>query len=141
MAYFITPKMGKYTKCISVGDIFQIDYGLIGKIVAGISVCCFGTFFLGYQIMAIGYILRDFFHTSSLIVIILGSGIVIIYSSFGGIRAVIATDVYQFVFIFIFIPLIFLIGLNKVGWFSGLLQLVPQEKLNPFYSSFCFFTF
>ncbi len=51
------------------------------------------------------------------------------YSSFGGIRSVIATDVYQFALIIAFIPIVLLVCLAKIGGLEAFLTLIPLTKI------------
>ncbi|WP_264297284.1 sodium:solute symporter family protein [Rhodococcus opacus] len=62
--------------------------------------------------------------------VIIGMGVVVLYSSFGGAWAVIQTDLLQFVFLGVLLPVALLIGLDAVGGPSALLDSVPAEHLS-----------
>jgi len=56
--------------------------------------------------------------------------IVVLYSAFGGVWAVIQTDMLQFVFLGVFLPVTLLIGLFKVGGPAELMASVPDAHLS-----------
>ncbi len=127
VAKFIAPQMDKYKTAISVGDIIEIHYGKVAKLVTGFFsvIVCAGI--LGAQVGSIGYIFNVFLNVPQIYGIFIGCGIVIIYSTIGGMRSVIFTDIIQFVVLSIGIPLTLVIGLNKVGGFEAITAAVPAE--------------
>lgn len=104
VGYFFGPKMIHLGEEISVGEVIGKKYGNSGRIVTGFLgfIYCAGA--IAAEIAAIGYIFHLFTKLPYEIGILLGFGIVITYSSFGGIRAVTFTDVLQFIFIAATIP-------------------------------------
>lgn len=135
IAYFISPKMEKFFGMISVGEIMGKLYGKNARIITGISgsLLCMGR--IAAQILAFGYVTSYFFHIDEKLAIILGSCIVIAYSAFGGIKAVVYTDVLQFIVIVITIPIILNLGLQKIGGYTELLSSLPLEKKTLYPSS------
>jgi SSS family solute:Na+ symporter len=127
VAKYIAPRMGKYKNAISVGDIMFEKYGKTAKVFAGIFsfLVCAGI--LGAQIGGIGYIFHLFLGIERIWGILIGCGIVITYSTVGGIKAVVATDVVQFILLIIAIPVIFILGITRVGGFSELKASLPNE--------------
>jgi SSS family solute:Na+ symporter len=135
VAHYVSPRVQRYKTSISLGDIFQKEYGKLGKIMAGVCILFVSVACLAQQITAIGFIFEQFFKIPFLLGLCIGYGTLVIYSSFGGVRAVVATDVYQFIFILAFIPLLFIVGLENVGWFQGVMNHLPKEKLSLFSNS------
>ena len=131
VARYIASKVKQQKNCLSIGDIFQNHYGTAGKVSAGLCILFVSVACLGQQVIAIGFIFDQFFHIPLHWALLLGYGTMVAYSAFGGIRAVVATDVYQFIFMIAFIPVLFAIGMTQVGGIYGLLEAVPAEKLNP----------
>jgi len=125
VAKFIAPRMDQYPDAISVGDIMKRHYGAVGQVVTGIMsvVVCAGI--LGAQVGAIGLIFNVFLGMKTLYGILIGCVIVIAYSTVGGMRAVVLTDVVQFVVLCIGIPLTLAAGLYKVGGVGALVDSVP----------------
>ena len=93
VAYYVAPKISRYDFATSIGDIFQFEYGKIGRLVAGIfaSLCAIAV--TAYQILALCFIFEIFFDLPFVYSLLVGYGVVILYSAFGGIRAVVWTDV------------------------------------------------
>ena len=128
-AYCIIPRMGRFLGHLSIGEIMGTMYGKNVRIITGISgaLLCIGR--VAAQIMALGFIMKYLFGFSELFGAFLGTALVIIYSSFGGIRSVVFTDVLQFIAIAVTIPIILNIGFKYVGGYDGLLALLPPEKI------------
>lgn len=126
---FIAPRMGKFRRCISTGDIMEKQYGPSARIVAGVLgvLVCMGI--LGAQIGAIGAVFELFTPLTFMQGVFIGCGIVIIYTAFGGISSVVLTDVIQFVMLVVFIPLTLVLGLCVLGGFSAMAEKVPSEFL------------
>lgn len=127
---FIAPKMATHRDCLSVGDIIEKHYGLTAKIITGfLSVLlCMGI--LGAQVGAIAAIFNTFFNLHSLWAVWGAFLIVIAYSAIGGMRAVVFTDVFQFLILLIGIPLTFFIGLNHIGGISAITEKVPTHFIH-----------
>lgn len=130
IAFFIVPKFDQYKGCLTVGDIMALSYGKTGKICVGIAGVLQGSTFLAMQLAAVGHLLNYFFGIDYTAGILIGVGIVVVYSAFGGIRAVTITDAIQFSVLIVAIPVTFTIGLDMVGGFQGLINSVPPEKIS-----------
>jgi solute:Na+ symporter, SSS family len=76
-------------------------------------VLCAGI--LGAQALAIGTVVNATLDVPTVPAVIIGMGVVVLYSSFGGAWAVIQTDLLQFVFLGVLLPVALLIGLDAVG--------------------------
>jgi SSS family solute:Na+ symporter len=125
VAKFIAPRMDTYKSAISVGDMMGMHYGKGAKIVTGVFslVVCAGI--LGAQVGAIGYIFDVFLGLDQIYGILIGCGIVIAYSTVGGMRAVVFTDIIQFIVLSVGIPLTLIIGVVKVGGLGTLQAAAP----------------
>ena len=125
VATLIAPKMDKYPNAISVGDIMYENYGNFAKIVTGILsiILCAGI--LGAQVGAIGYIFNVFLDIPQLYGILVGCGIVIVYSTIGGMRSVVFTDIVQFFILSIGITMTLIFGYFHVGGWSAITESVP----------------
>jgi Na+/proline symporter len=112
--YFLIPRMGEFLGNVSVaeamGDIYVKEIRLITaicgilKMVGGIAV----------QFKVFGNIFNYFLGMDSTYAILLASAIVVVYSSFGGIRAVTYTDVIQFITFGFVVPLIGVVLWNHI---------------------------
>ena len=129
VAYFIAPKFKRDENILSIGDLFDKNYGTTGRLTAGCCVLLVSVATLGQQVAAIGFIFEQFFQIPFTVGLFIGVGSVVIYSAFGGIRSVVATDVFQFIFILSFIPVLLFVGLDRVGWLAGIFDSFPVEKI------------
>lgn len=105
-------------------------FELAGRLVAGVMslVLCCGV--IGAQIGAIGAIFHVFLGIDVTLGVILGCGIAIIYTTAGGIRAVVLTDVIQFTILTIGIPLLLVFGIIYLGGIESFVTEVPGDRWN-----------
>ncbi len=141
-AYVVAPKIIKeFPNKISIGEIMGDLYGKPGQVTSGIANVLFSVGFIAMQVKAIGFVCNMFFEIPELYGIIIGSFIIIIYSSFGGIKSVVLTDVLQFGILIIGIPLMASVALEKVGGLEYLTNNLPPQyiELTSYNGSFCLF--
>jgi len=132
IAFFIVPKMEKFLGMLSVGEIMGAMYGKAARVITGIAGMLLCTGRVAAQVMALGFVVRYLFGFSEIIGIVSGALIVIIYSSLGGVRSVVFTDVLQFIALAVTIPIILNTGLKWVDGYSGLFKLLPTKHLTIF---------
>ena len=126
---FIAPRLEKYPDAVSIGDILEPHYGKVARVFSGVFgvVLCAGI--MGAQVSAMGYIFNIFLGMDRLTGILVGCGIVIAYSTIGGMRAVIWTDVIQFIVLAIGIPLTLYFGIQEAGGWELITEAVPAGHL------------
>ena len=129
---YIAIKMDKFKGCISAGDIIGMNYGKIIRIITGIlsTLICSGI--LGAQVSVIGKILNVFIGIPNYIGVILGFGIILVYSTLGGIKANVITNIVQFAILIIGMPLLLIYGLISIGGIGNIIINIPIEYLNIF---------
>jgi SSS family solute:Na+ symporter len=132
VAKFIGPRMGRFPNAISVGDVMEIDYGRIGKVVTGIFSVLLCAGILGAQVGGMGYLFNLFLGLPVPMGILLGMSIVILYDTLGGMRSVVATDVLQFCVLAVGIPLALFLGIGQVGGLEALASRVPADRFQLF---------
>ena len=130
VANFVAPKIQKLKHISSLGDIFENSYGKFGRILSGICVFFVSVACIGHQTTAIGYVFKSFFDIDFLTGVTLAYGTLVLYSSIGGIRSVIATDVYQFALICAFVPITLIVCLQKIGGIQSFIFSLPANKIN-----------
>lgn len=130
VAGFIAPRMDRYRDAISVGDIMEVHYGKTAKIFSGVFgfILCAGI--LGAQIGAIGYVTNLFLGFERIWGIMLGCGIVITYATVGGMKAVVWTDIVQFIILAVGLPLTLYFGIQSAGGLDYVLNAVPPDHLS-----------
>ncbi len=115
VARFIAPRTGNFTDVISAGDIMEQGYGKVARVVTGFFSVFLCAGIVGAQVGAMGLIFNVFLGIEPIWGILIGCGIVIAYSTVGGMRAVILTDVIQFCVLAIGIPAVLVFGIVKLG--------------------------
>ncbi len=141
-AYVVAPRILRgFSDKISIGEIMGSLYGKSGQVMTGISNIVFSLSYIAVQIKSIGYVCNLLFGMPQFYGIVVGSLIVIAYSSFGGIRSVVFTDVLQFGILIIGIPLMANVALEKVGGYECLLSNLPEQhiELTSYQGSFWLF--
>ncbi|MEM7589749.1 MAG: hypothetical protein AAF320_06315, partial [Myxococcota bacterium] len=117
---------------ISPGDILGYFYGKPGKLILGLATVVMYTSYLGLGVHILGYLFEYFLGISFTQGALLGISLVVIYASFGGMRAVASTDALQFAALVIAIPLLAYWGLKTVGGYTPIFAAVPKDHLNLF---------
>lgn len=109
ICYFIAPRIGEFLGALSIADVLGNLYGNKVRFIAAISSTfnCIGK--VAAQFKVSSTILQLFFGISSFYATLASSIIIIIYSAFGGIRAVTFTDIIQFATFGAIIPIIALV--------------------------------
>lgn len=97
VGYFIAPRLRKYEGAYTVGDIMGYHYGRNTRIITGIISLLFCAGIVGVIARVGGLLMQNFFGIPFVYGVIFITALVVIYSIFGGIKAVIKTDVFQFV--------------------------------------------
>lgn len=126
---FIAPRFQKFSNFLSLGDIVRQAYGQKAQMVMGIFWLIFCVGLIAVQIKALGALFTLFIPVSPTINALIGASIVIGYCTFGGIRAVVATDVFQFIMMVVALPLLLFFALGAVGGIDGFLTRIPQDFL------------
>ncbi len=129
VATFIAPKMARFPGAISVGDVLATCYGRPGRLIGGVAALFLCTGIVGAQVGAIAVVFGVFFDLPRLAGIAIGCGIVIAYTTLGGMRAVVVSDVLQFIILSIGMPLVLVFGIAYVGGIDALLGAVPPDRI------------
>lgn len=130
VARYIAPKMSHYPQAISVGDIMDEHYGRGARLFSGFFAIALCAGILGAQVGAMGYVFNLFLGVDKVWGILIGCSIVIAYSTIGGMRAVVWTDVMQFIVLAVGIPMTLYFGLQYVGGWQSLTQQIPASHLS-----------
>lgn len=130
VATLIAPRTGNFPGVISVGDLMDRGYGKIGRIISGFFSVFLCAGIVGAQVGAMGIIFNVFLDIAPIWGILIGCGIVITYSTVGGMRAVVLTDVIQFCVLAIGLPAALIFGLVKLGGVSTLKAAIPASHFS-----------
>jgi SSS family solute:Na+ symporter len=125
VARYIAPRTSNFTNVISVGDIMEHGYGKAGRVITGFFSVFLCAGIVGAQVGAMGLIFKVFLEIEPIWGILIGCGIVIAYSTIGGMRAVVLTDIIQFCVLAIGLPAALVFGIVKLGGFSAIRAAAP----------------
>jgi solute:Na+ symporter, SSS family len=125
VATFVAPRMDRFCTVVSVGDIMETDYGKTGKLVTGLFSLLLCAGIVGAQVGGMGYIFNVFLDVPRSWGVLIGFGIVIAYTVVGGMRAIVFTDVVQFVALALAMPVTLWLGLRRVGGWDALQHALP----------------
>lgn len=129
VGWFVAYRLRSYEGAHTVGDIMDEHYGKPARLLTGVLSIAVCAGILGAQALAVGTVFSALLGFDPVVGIVIGMGIVLLYSTFGGMWAVIQTDVLQFVILGIFLPVTLLIGLFQVGGPGELLANTPASHL------------
>lgn len=124
VSFLMVPKVKRWAdrmRGLTTGDLFEARFdrrtGLLAAVVVGLAWFTF----VGGQIIAGGKLMQATLSLDLTLAIVLTGAIVLAYTTMGGLKAVIYTDVFQFVVLFIGVLCVAVpIGLVEVGGWSGI---------------------
>lgn len=131
-AKYIAPRMSSFRNCLSLGDMIGEMYGPKSKVLAGVLSVIFSSIIVGLNITGMGFVFEKFLGVNGTIGIIISTIIVTLYTCRGGIRAVTATDMIQFVLLLGTLVVLAVLAVNKIGGVQILLSQIPAEKITFF---------
>ncbi|MCC8371759.1 MAG: hypothetical protein LN568_03265 [Rickettsia endosymbiont of Pseudomimeciton antennatum] len=109
VGYFLAPRMAEFLGNLSIAEAMGTLYGKKVQLLTAIAgiFLCIGIVAVQFKVSAT--MLQLFFHVSSFYAVVASAIIVILYSAFGGIKAVTFTDIIQFLTFGTVVPIITLI--------------------------------
>jgi SSS family solute:Na+ symporter len=119
----------RYPTAISLYGIIEQDYGMRAANFSSVITIIIAIITLSMQMIGMGYVVKTFLGLPFYIGVIGSSVVFIIYSSLGGIRGVVYTDVLQFCVVFIVFPILVGIVVYKIGGLKTVFNNLPQEKI------------
>ncbi len=124
----VVPHMKYFKGYFTIGEVMGSLYGRSSQIITGILGSLYSFCMIGMQLHVLGIVANTLLGMPTSLGIVLGGLFLVFYSAYGGIKAITATDVFQFLILFIFIPIIASIELNQVGGIVELFRQIPVEK-------------
>ncbi|MCC2646261.1 MAG: Sodium/pantothenate symporter [Rickettsiaceae bacterium] len=128
IAMYLVPRIVLFHGSATVGDIMEKYYGLTGKIITGIAATLVSIGYLAAQISVSARIFEYFLSLNFFYSVLLSYIIVIIYTTFGGLRSTVVTDILQFFLMVISIPILLIIGIKEIGGVGEFIQKIPEAK-------------
>ncbi len=138
MAYFFIPRMNEFMGHLSIAESMGKLFGNKIRITTALIslIRCIGILAIQFKLSA--KIFELIFGASGMWATLTSAGVVIIYSTFGGIKAVTFTDVIQFLTFGSIIPLILVFMWHDVGGYSAVVNTINHSELfslNSFWNS------
>lgn len=118
MAKYIVPRMGRFADCISIGDMMEKKFGKPGQILGGVGALIKTTGSVAGQISAMGILTSYIAGFPFYIGVVVSCLIIVAYSSYGGIKAVIMTDIIQFAILIVAIPILAAFAVQYSGGYE-----------------------
>jgi SSS family solute:Na+ symporter len=124
VSFLLVPKVKRWAdrvKGLTTGDLFEARFDRRTGTVAAVVVGLAWFTFVGGQVIAGGKLLQVTLSMDLTLAVLLSGSVILAYTVMGGLKAVIYTDVFQFVVLFIGVLFIAVpIGLIEVGGWSGI---------------------
>ncbi len=117
---FVAPKL-RGLNLITVGDYFHLKFGSLARELAVISCMVFLVGALTAQLAAIGTVTNTVLGIPYGTALLIGAAVTIFYATVGGMRAVVNTDVLQFVILVVGIGVASVLLLAQHGGFEAML--------------------
>lgn len=128
LSLFYIPRMQSFFGNLSIAGTMGSIYGKHVKIITAISAICLSIGYVGLQIKVLSNLVSCITQSGGIYIVLLCSIVVITYSAFGGIRAVVYTDVLQFFTFGVFIPIITFILWNSLNNTEVIYEVVSSKE-------------
>lgn len=129
LTYIFVPRTREFLGKISLADVMGSLYGKNVRIITAICSILKSTTFVASQIKIFSLIFNHFFGIHSDYATVISSMVVTIYSTFGGIRSVVLTDIFQFLAFGAFIPTLTLLIWNSFGNWPAIVNTVTNNPM------------
>ena len=125
----IAPRLRRLN-LITVGDYFELKFGILARTMAVVNCWVFLMGGLTAQLVAMGTITNVILGVDYHLALVIGSVVTIFYATVGGMRAVVKTDVLQFVILVVGFTAAATLLLIRAGGFEGMAQQVGREPFH-----------
>ncbi len=128
---YLVKGVDRFPNARTVGDVIGSAYGRVAHGVTGIFsyLCCAGV--VGAQMSAIGLVFHTLLGISPQTGTLLGCGVVLLYTTFGGLQSVITADIIQFVLMAAGMPLLLVTAIDRIGGINEFVGAIPDGWLHP----------
>ena len=128
-AYIFSKRMKEFLGRISLADVMGELYGKHVRIISAMACIAISTGAIALELKVISTLFYYFFGISSIYAVLASSFIIIIYSTFGGIKSVTFTDTIQFLTFGAFVPTFALFVWEVLGDHQTILENVTNSPL------------
>ncbi len=128
---YLVPGIRRFTGATTVGGVIGIAYGPAARRLAGVFAFLCSAGIVGAQMESIGLVFHSLLGVSPTVGTLLGGGIVLLYTTFGGLGSVIVADMLQFILLAIGMPVLLLLAATAGGGVGQLTAALPPDLLSP----------
>ncbi len=129
VGFILAPRLKNFFGSLSVAETMGIYYGKPARIITAVASIAVSSGLVALQITIFSMIFGYFFNINNVYAIVVSSIVVVTYSSFGGVKAVTFTDVFQFITFGVSIP-VFALFIWQV---FGDIDLIKEAAQHPLF--------
>lgn len=128
---FLVPGVSRFPEARTVGGIMGAAYGEGARRLTGVFsyLCCAGV--VGAQMGSIGLVFHSLLGVSPRVGTLIGCGVVLLYTTFGGLQSVIFADMLQFLLLAAGMPVLLVLAVAAGGGVGEVYARIPSELLSP----------
>ncbi|MGI6578316.1 MAG: sodium:solute symporter family protein [Eubacteriales bacterium] len=119
----------------SPGMVMRASYGRLGQITTGICSTLLSIGLLGAQIAAIGVMFNVLIHVPFIAGVLIGFAVILVYSTAGGIKAIIAAEIIEFLLLAVGLPILLIYSVSYAGGSKEVLEKIPGTYFDIFNES------
>ena len=116
----------------SPGMIMRSSYGRLGQITTGACSALLNIGLLGAQIAAIGALFNVLLHVPYAAGVLIGFAVILVYSTAGGLKAIIVAEVIEFLLLAAGLPILLVLSVSYAGGARGVLDRIPDAYFDVF---------
>ncbi|MEM9417173.1 MAG: HD domain-containing protein, partial [Bacteroidota bacterium] len=129
IAWYIAPNIQYFQGCLTLPELMGQMYGQGARFWMGLLGTFYSIAIVALQMVWLAYV-GEMFNLPGSWSILSGGFLLVLYSARGGMKAVAITDVFQFIAILVFVPLVAYVILYQVGGIKMLFKQVPTQALD-----------
>lgn len=124
---FFFARLYRRSKRLTHIELLERRYGNIAGVISVIINLIAGSIWLGAVLFAFGVVFESLAGQPMAYGIVGGTAVIVVYTMFGGLKAVAATDVLQMVFIIVGVIALFFVVVSDSGGFAAIPQNLPDH--------------
>ena len=111
-------------------EFYEARVGHFASVISALVNVVAGLLWLGGVLFAFGVVFETLTGQPAAVGLIGGTLVIVVYTMFGGLKAVAATDVLQMVFIVLGVFVLFFVVLNDAGGWAAVVQQLPDHAFD-----------
>ena len=127
ISHFIAPRMGEFLHHFSIAESMGFIFGKYVRVITALSGILYSVGSVAIQLNIISKVIKLYCNIEGDIPIYTAIGVVLVYSTFGGIKAVTFTDVIQFITFSTLIPVLIYLVSTHIPSYKPVLTLLTTH--------------